>query len=888
MTATASQVTVLHAPLSTRYSPDSLSQSTVIPRVPSPPSTPEIYGPDRYYGPQTAVARHVTGSVRFNPKVNYVPQLESVATAYGPMDLTPMDFRTELVRDVGASITPGIDEREVFEYALDALTQTREDAHQSSGSGELDPMHRYMPAATRGILQQPNAAYLHPGAGLGLGIAGGYMPDEDVVSPEDDLTARRRRRLSQASTVSEPGEPLVDLGLQRHTGDGQPPEVQVRPPSPPKNQSPRFARYWQAQRDEHEDWRRAARFPPLEYKPFMLRTPSLLILAFLNVLMVVGLLFCAIWSSQRRGLTAYSGRNDDGYYFVFRILPQLLAALLLIYAQCVITAAWRILPFSLMTSDDIRTRRNVGFLPLYPKSFLWPRLVSTWPVWIPIIVTWLLNFTIPLQSSLFTVVLVDGVWVWSTVQGVVWPLVALYVLMLCATCILVMFWHGRKTGFMPGWDLRSIADIIALTGQSNSLQPYIGTENATSRTEMRHLLYGNIERLGYWSSPDTPDVDGWYGLGVPTSDEKIDIEKLGPPVHEKDPRGFIPSMLWEDPQYDYNAGRSNLRYPYLPWCFRNSQVALWVVGATILLVALLAVSFSPSTDLRNGFLPMLSSAPLSGPFSAANFLYSFLPSLLGMMLFLAFQSLDLTLRILTPWGELKRKDGAPAKSSLLVDYAACLPLEITWKAIRNRHWRVAFVSALSTLSFLIPVLAGGLFMALTPSGGEVRMYPNLPAWGFLIALLVLYLLGLVSLVPYRNQFRLPHAVTCISEIISFCANDELRNDEAFSYATTSAVAKRQSLKSAVGAFAESESRWFFGVRGYGYNNRDERLGIKRLSKFTADRPRALGRARRHMAHKSKDGAAASAFYEHPMPNVPGRARVPIGRPEYNGSSSMIV
>jgi hypothetical protein len=286
-----------------------------------------------------------------------------------------------------------------------------------------------------------------------------------------------------------------------------------------------------------------------------------------------------------------------------------------------------------------------------------------------------------------------------------------------------------------------------------------------------------------------------------------------------------------------------VRSRYLPWCFRDSQIIFFVVAGAVLLVALVVVSFLRSTDLRNGFLPGLSAGPMAGAFSPADFLYSFLPSLIGLVLFLGFQSLELTLRILTPWGELSREFGSRAETSLLLDYTACLPWQSTFQAARLKHWRVAFVTFLSPLFVLIPVLGGGLFMALTPRSGAVRMYPNVPVLALILTLLFLYLAALASLVPSRRQFRLPHAVTCLAEIMSFCCNEQLRTDEAFDQAK---IARRTQLEGAldVGKDWHRQGHWTFG---HGRNS-EERLGIKRYSKYTVH-SKTLGQYDRYVQGK---------------------------------------
>lgn len=775
------------------------------------------------------------------------PQADWVAT----------DFKDELVRGVGASVTPGVDETPYIQYALDVLTWPREDSEglperEPSSGDEANPMYRLMPNATPGLFQPP-PVHLPPGYGM---QAENHV--QNTLSPEEELAARRRQRRANSeavypSSIPEPVQrpnssgtirlPYTPPNEYREPSWGEMVDRLETPPQLVPGLMPREVSYWEARSDQHDDPEKASWYPPLTFRPWMIGTPSLLLLATVCTLMVAALMFCAIYSNRQNGLglVAYSGTLYDGYYFVFRILPQLLAAVILLYAQNVITTAFRVLPFSAMASDDLRTRRNVGFLPLYPKSFLWPQLVSTWQIWIPIVVTWILNITVPLQSSLFTVAFINGTWVWSTVQGVAWILVALYLSMLVATGVLISFWHNRRTGLLAKFDMRSIADIIFLVAQSNSLQQYLGTERAARRNEMRHMLYGNIERLGYWFSPQIPENGEWYGIGLPTNQENIDIEKVGSPIYQKDPREHYSTP-------DGASTRDDGRHRYLPWCIRNSQVILWFVVASVLLIVLFIVSFHPATDVRQGFLPGLSSAPVQGAFSAADFLYSFLPSLLGMALFLMFQSLDLTLRILTPWGELSRKGGSRARTSILVDYATCLPLESTWKAAKNRHWRVAFVSLLSTLFILIPVLAGGMFMALTPPSGIVRMYPNIPVYAILLALLVLFLAGIASFIPNRDQFRLPHAVTCLSEIVSFCYDEELRSDPAFEYPPN-----HRHLKGQLGAFLDKDeqSRWCFGTGP----SRDQRLGVKRYGKYTGDTAKVRvakerEKAKRHMARKA--------------------------------------
>ncbi|KAI2619586.1 hypothetical protein GGR54DRAFT_119653 [Hypoxylon sp. NC1633] len=867
--------------------PSPSSQPTVVPYAPTPPPAPtppsipsqsEIYGPDRLFGHLSDTSQNAGRSLIPSPGVRFdEPQFPLMATPRDPA--YTRDFKDELARAAGV-VTPGVDDGPYIRYALDALTRPREDGRGLSegyASSDYDetyqqPYH-YTPTTVPSPLR-PFSAHLPAETPTNVNVPRFWsmvQPPTPIASPpatiaEDGLQERRRRQQRHLEQMRDPSynpreDPAFWAAFNAHPTESsarsnqlpalpsEPPTERVAlPPSeprperrgslkskalPPKSRFPplRFQDHWQARPDVvtdpamplHDIGKALRAAAPLTLKPWVLGSESLLLLASLCILMIAALVFCAIYSISHTGLTPYAGTIYGGQYFLFRMLPQLLAIIILIYAQCIITAAFWVLPFSALASDDRRERRDAVFLPLYPKSFLWPQLVGSWNIWIPILNVWLLNFTIPLQSSLFTVILVDGTWTWATVQGVAWTLVALYLSFFLSLLVMFVYWQHRRTGMRPNWAIRTLADIISMVSQSNSLSQYHGLETAPSRRVMRERLSGNPERLGLWFTPEAPELGTWYSLGVSAGEKGLVNEKIEAKEWASRHRGEEFLEAGEGPE------SPDVRYRYLPWCFRDIQIISFVAVASLLLIALIIVSFLNSTDLRNGFLPLLNAGPVAGAFSAADFLYSFVPSLLGLVLFLMFQSLDLTLRILAPWGELGRAEGSRAANSLLLDYAVCLPLESTYKAARNKHWRVAFVSLLSPLFALLPVLSGGIFLALTPPSGVVRMYPNVPAFGIVLALLFLYVAGLACLVPNRKQFRLPHAVTCLAEIISFCSNEQLCEDEVFDlYRVIWPIHLAGNLD--IGKDWHRQGRWALST---GRSN-GERFGIKRLSKYTVN------------------------------------------------------
>ncbi|KAI1778963.1 hypothetical protein F4818DRAFT_403024 [Hypoxylon cercidicola] len=887
---TTSQATVVHDPR--RYSdteqsvhgrtPSPVSQQTAMlyaptpPPAPTPPSIPsesEIYGPERLFGHPPPVHENVGRSLITPSSDVYFHQPQFMPMAASQELAFANQFKDDLTRAAGV-VTPGVDDGPYIRYALDAITRVPDDGRgvtypPSDSDESYQPAYHFTPTAVPSPLK-PASAFL-PRETVGIDNAPRYWPMGPPPAPnpttpgmtEDELRDIQQQRQDHEEMIrllSEPWDPPQPFRqpLRRHS-EGPRDAVPPSPPSPPSPPTvsifsstpagrrglapphpggkhlgkhvsvlPRTMEHWQPQSDLVTDPKLRLHnienglhvASPLTRKPWVLRWQSLLLLATLCLLMIAALIFSAVFSISQSGLTPYAGTIYGGQYFLFRILPQLVAAFLLIYAQCIITAAFWVLPFSGMASDDRHERRDAVFLPLYPKSFLWPQLYGSWYIWIPIFNVWLLNFTIPLQSCLFTVIMVDGTWTWATVQGVAWTLVALYLSFTLSLGVMFVFWHKRRTGMMQHWIIRTVADIIFFVSQSNTLPQYRGLETASTRRSMKQKLAGTAERLGFWFAPDMPERGSWYGVGTPTSKAPAAAEK--PESQE-----WTNRRQQED---DLEAGKgtgSSIRYRYLPWCFRDSKIIFFAVVSGILLIALFVVSFLPSTDVRNGFLPLLSAGQTSGAFSPADFLYSFLPSLIGLILFLLFQPLDLMLRILTPWGELARAEGARAETSILLDYSVCLPFESTYKALRNRHWRVAYVSLMAPLFVLLPVLGGGLFMALTPSNGVVRMYPNVPAFAVILTLLVLYVAGLVCLVPYRWQFRLPHAVTCLAEIISFCCNEQVCTDEAFG-PDKMLVPRDLAGRLDIGRDRHQQGRWTFSAG----RNHDERLGIKRYSKYT--------------------------------------------------------
>ncbi|KAG5982094.1 hypothetical protein E4U55_002291 [Claviceps digitariae] len=723
-------------------------------------------------------------------------------------------FKDELSLAAG-KVTPGVDDSPYIQYALDALTRDR------SGSSASQ-----MPTPERDNESSPSQRV--PGF-MVKGFAPVQSPQIEPVSNKSHYTPIPHRH--PTAHFDSPVTQNVPLERERPA---------LQPTRFPNSTAAGQSQWIPVNKDELQTIDpRGRTYQPLTFKPRILRTMSMIAFVALSALMILGLILSAVYSHKYHGLTPYPGSMYSWQYFVFRILPQLLAGAILIYAQSIVTASLRIMPFAALAREDPQERYLALFKRLYPRTFLLPQLSGPWQLKAFGAATWLMNFTVPLQSTAFTVINDNGQaeWRWATSNGVVWTLVAFYVILLVATLILMIFWFSRWTGLM--WDVRSIADLMPLLHRTNTMSSY-----------RRKGLYGRdwdfkaelperwFDRLGYWQMEDMTTGGIWHTIGtsaLPT----IGASEM--PLEQQQGNNTNRGVSWIDssrgrPSNEISddshqtGSRALLDFEggsYMPFSLRSLPLITFVLVMASLVLALLIVSFLPQTRLETGFAPLVAVRPNSSAFSTGNFLYSFLPAGLGMVVFLLFQSLDRALRIAQPWGDMGQLDGALASRSILVDYAACLPFEVTWKALRNGHFRVAVISLMSVLFIFIPVLAGGLFMALTASNEQVRMFPSMPVFGVLLALLILYVGCLCILLPYRQQFRLPHSVDTIASIISFCTAEELCADAAFR-----SVRSRTDLMDRLGVGRgdrREESVWFFGLLA----GRDEkRLSVRRLRRYT--------------------------------------------------------
>ncbi|TKA31157.1 hypothetical protein B0A54_14291 [Friedmanniomyces endolithicus] len=597
-------------------------------------------------------------------------------------------------------------------------------------------------------------------------------------------------------------------------------------------------------------------FLPATLRPTLLIPFLLLLLAFLACL-----LFCAIYSLLHPGIWAY-GSFGDARYFLFEYLPTLLGIILFFWTIQIEVAVYRIAPFVAMASPSSSSRaREAGArLPMVPRGFVLPYFghfgAGQGVVGFFVVVAWLQLWTIPLLASAFNVYF-DGApgtgrWMWIATQGAIWAVIALYLLLLVAV-VMLLGWlgFGKKTTGLK-WDPRSLADLIVLLERSNALD---GAEAVEGGEEPA--------MLGYWRTNARPnEVFHTFGVaGKPARRYGVHDGR----IQEKSPLQMPVSRFSTEPHPDLESGDHEQRHSRekmlpkstdgseddnragrhgsaLPWCLRPSLAALWAIIALVLLVAFLVVSYLPRTRVSAAFAPDVPAPVNTKGFSATNFLYSFLPALLGTLCLLFWLDIEYAYRRLQPYTTLANHggnggaagEGELAERSLLLAYPALPPGLATASALANTHWRLALLSFVSLLAAALPVLGGGVFWAqfYVPTQ-KTRISAHMPAYYALTVFTTLYALAWLAVFPGKGMRRAcemlgGNQVSSFGDVVALVRRSRVLDDVAF----RAPVSKTGLVTRLLGASAEDGA----GIA------RNEEAGVSKVS-VVADSVRGFGRAR---------------------------------------------
>lgn len=582
---------------------------------------------------------------------------------------------------------------------------------------------------------------------------------------------------------------------------------------------------------------RGTQWSNLQFVPIILRLPFLLLLIFACILMITGIVFSNVHASRSNGLYGYDG-TGTARFFVFQFLPQLLGIFIILWLHVLQAAIYRVVPYFAMANEPPRDR-VIQEYRIVPANFVLPDLSffssGDAGAGLVLFVFWLTNFTVPLLSCFYQTEYFINIgatkWRWTTTQGVGWILVVLYALLVLALIYCIFRFRRRKSALM--WDPVSLADLIPLFQKSNVLTDFEQTEVSRST---RNAIPPKFLRLGYWTSSRGPEI--FYTIG----EEGAPYKRLSDPLpnldekrhHSKD-SGHDRDNSFDVENARYSGGSAftrNLHSPFtrhrhIPWFLRDSLVLLWAILAIILLLAFLIVSFV-NHAVEKGFAPLLSAATNSLGFSPADFLYSFLPSLLGMWLFLLWQPIDTFFRSTQAFANLSNPAGATAERSLLLSYPAKWPVSCTIAALINRDFRIVFTSFIALLSATFPVLAGGVFTAqfFASRSNAILVTATMPAYYALCVFLAIYAFAFLGIFPTRKR-RLPHSTDTIAGQLSFLYQSPLLSDPNFKSVNTKHDLNARLLTSLSGD-AKGGPTYGFGIH-IGRDGR-EHLGIDRLQR----------------------------------------------------------
>ena len=567
-------------------------------------------------------------------------------------------------------------------------------------------------------------------------------------------------------------------------------------------------------------------WPDLGFLPHILRPPMLALLILACLLMIAGLLFSNIYSLRSHGFIDYDGTGTPRY-FLFQFLPQLLGIILILWLFAVQAAIYRILPFMIMASRRPGDR-VLQDVPMLPAHFLFPHLVH-FRVGEPMVGTvllifWLANFTVPLLSCAYQTEFFIA-WRWTSVQEVVWTLVALYAVLIIALVLCLVRFRAKGSALM--WDPVSLADLIPLLQKSNILNTFERSEISGS---MRTHIRPRLARLGYWTTSKGPEI--FHGIGEENAPAWPSAE--GTDMNEKHlQRKHSDSFDIERQRYSNaesftrNIHSPYIRYRWAPWFLQDRAVITWLVILAALTIAFIVVSFVKNA-VEHGFQQLLSSSTNSHGFSSSNFLYSFIPAFIGMFLLLAWQPIDIYFRAVQPFVNLSHPKGATAEHSLLLAYPSCYHGEVTVLALLNRDFRVAWISFVSLLSIAIPVLAGGVFTAQQFNADhQVRVVATMPAYYALCVFVAVYAASYLTVWPTRKRY-LPHKIHTLADLLSFMYQSPLLTDPTFREPKTKADLVGRLMVLSASEDRRRNARYAFGI----YVGRDgrEHLGIDRLQR----------------------------------------------------------
>ncbi|KAF2859637.1 hypothetical protein K470DRAFT_258651 [Piedraia hortae CBS 480.64] len=421
--------------------------------------------------------------------------------------------------------------------------------------------------------------------------------------------------------------------------------------------------------------------------PGILRTPWLGVFIGLLLTTTIFLIACGSATISRSRLWPYRLLGDD-MYFVSRYLPTMFGMAIYLWSVQIQVGIFRIAPLIAMSNPRPSLKRRAVTLPMMPEGFVTP-CFGHFKAGVPVIgmaavSCWLSGFAVPLLAASFNIYPHNGKWFWVATRGTIWTVITIYLLHLISIVTLIMWLKNKRHRL--DHSPKSLADLSTLT------------ENI--QCSMRGRAASSAEADDY---------------------EQPSTEKMIP--HHAEVHDKLSGLL--------------------PWFLQPLMATLWAVIATILMLAFLIVSYSSKTGVSKGFLPHVPARINARGFSPAEFLYSFVPALLGMWALATWLTIDYTYRRLQIIDVL-RQEGCKSQPSVF-------PFVVTARAAANGHWKMALISFMSMITALLPILAGGVFWPqYYTSEHRTKVSTHMAAYAALTLFAVLCALAYWLIIPSRS------------------------------------------------------------------------------------------------------------------------------------------
>ncbi|CAG8296296.1 unnamed protein product [Penicillium salamii] len=503
-------------------------------------------------------------------------------------------------------------------------------------------------------------------------------------------------------------------------------------------------------------------YPELDWKPLVLNKWCLLLVIAFFVTFLTGLTIIVGLTHTRPELLHVARTPSQ---LAFRYVPAATGTISSIWWSSLAQSYLRLIPYISMASaanapkgrgsqanDTIQAMGDLEAFSLTPSSI--GRLIKERHILTVIIflTSFLVGpFLAPLKNTLFQTIPDSEGWTIYVSDKIAYITIALYGLMTASTIgILIRLWSVR-TGLK--WEVSSIASQLALVQNSNIYEPFRGLEFEHDRQFWNvvgswHLKYG-VLRLGYWKVLRGEEETIWHGMRfykpeAPLSFEGCEVEH---------PERFRYASV------------------YTEQC--DSVLAfLLAIGVALFVTCIVGMS----RDIVHRGFYFTPPVPTASIALAQETLFTFLPALLFDILSIEVSAAAYFYRLHQPIANMKSP--VPAEESVLLDYVGRNAASAMLTAAANKHWRVAWLSLLDSLSALPLILVANAFTAEETSDG---WHVTVTGGKFytLFAFLIIYCVSLVLCRP-PPEYRTLMAIPTLAELLTLCYDSHILDGNEFS------------------------------------------------------------------------------------------------------------